>query len=88
MTYSAKSGYGICCLQRMTTTLGDFITILICVSQLRQTTETTNVNSRNAGIEGWKRYEKNHVGLNQENILYGGERRDWLISEPTSIFPK
>lgn len=88
MTCSAKSGCGICCLQRMTAALGDPITVPICVSNLRQTSEATNVNSRNAGIEGWKRYEKNHIGLNQGNVLYKGERKGWLFSEPTSIFPK
>lgn len=88
MTYSAKSGCGICCLPRMSIALGDPITVLICVSNLRQTGEATNVSSRNAGIEGWKRYEKNHIGLNQGNILYKGERKGWLFSEPTSFFPK
>lgn len=87
MTCSAKSGCGMCCIQRMTAALGDPITVLICVSNLRQTSEATNINSRSAGIEGWKRYEKNHVGLSQE-ILCKGERKGWLFSEPPSVFPK
>lgn len=58
----------------MTTALGDPITALICVSNLRKTSEATNINSRNAGMGGWKRYEKNHIGLNQENSLQRGEK--------------